>query len=175
MITPEYLEEQKRLHAQGYGGKGDRWARIVFGLASNFDCRQVLDYGAGQGTLALALEAPPFRLKTRNYDPAIERWSGRPAPADLVVCTDVLEHVEPEHLEAVLDDLTGLARKALFLVVSTRECSKWLTDGRNAHISVHPPTWWRAALGQREGFLLVQELQIKPEKQWCAVYSRRTA
>jgi 2-polyprenyl-3-methyl-5-hydroxy-6-metoxy-1,4-benzoquinol methylase len=85
----------------------------------------------------------------REYDPAIAGKEASPAPADLVVCTDVLEHVEPELLDHVLDHLQGLARRLLFLVVATRSAKKTLEDGRNAHLIVEPDAWWRDTLERR--------------------------
>ena len=50
--------------------------------------------------------------------------------------------VEPEHLDAVLADIHGLARKGAFLVVSTRRARATLPDGRNAHLIVMARGWW---------------------------------
>ena len=85
----------------------------------------------------------------QDYDPAIPGKDAPPGPADLVVCTDVLEHVEPEHLDAVLDDLQRLAKKSLFLLIATRPASKALPDGRNAHLTIEPPKWWIPKLMER--------------------------
>lgn len=67
----------------------------------------------------------------------------------MVVCTDVLEHIEPEYLEAVLDDIQRLSKKAAVVVVATREAMKSLPDGRNTHLIVEPYTWWLPKLTDR--------------------------
>jgi hypothetical protein len=60
----------------------------------------------------------------------------------LVVCGDVLEHVEPEHLDSVFDDLARCTRRLAFLVVATRPARKQLADGRNAHLSQMSASRW---------------------------------
>ncbi len=83
-------------------------------------CAQsVLDYGCGKGTLA---EAVSFEI--REYDPAIAGKDENPLPADLVICTDALEHIEPEYLDAVLVHIASLTRMAAFFVVHTGRAQK---------------------------------------------------
>ena len=78
----------------------------------------------------------------QHYDPAIPEWSAPPAPSDFVVCIDVLEHVEPEFIDNVLDDLARLTLKIGFFTVTTVPAKKTLPDGRNAHLIQMPPGWW---------------------------------
>lgn len=60
----------------------------------------------------------------------------------MVACIDVLEHIEPELLENVLDDLCRLAEAVVFLTVTTIAAFKTLSDGRNAHLTQQPMSWW---------------------------------
>jgi hypothetical protein len=145
LISPRYLQEQQRLHAQpnGYGGGGVRWRDFVTTLALVHRCRSVLDYGCGEGTLAAALKTP---LDVRQYDPAMPAHAALPGPADLVVCTDVLEHVEPDRIEAVLAHLASLSQRVLFVAIALVPSNKTLSDGRNAHILMRPESWWLQAL-----------------------------
>lgn len=172
LISPAYLEEQRRLHAdpRGYGTKGRKWADQVADVARQFGaCASILDYGAGQGSLGAELRARGFVVA--DYDPAVESMAAPPAPADLVVCTDVLEHVEPDKVDAVVDHLGELARVAAFVVISLVPTAKTLSDGRQAHISLHPSGWWAARLSRR--FRVVEVLKVKPEKQWVVVLQKR--
>jgi hypothetical protein len=144
LITPEYVELNKKLFNVNpeYGTSGVFWAKYVKALAEN--PRSILDYGCGRRTLEQALGYP-----IQNYDPAIPRYSESPDPADLVACTDVLEHIEPECLDAVLDDLKRVVRKTGFFVIATKPASKTLADGRNAHLIVKPMEWWLPKLSER--------------------------
>lgn len=173
LISPDYRAEQERLHAQpqGYGGKGRKWADLVADQAEVFGASSILDYGAGQGSLCDALVRMSVPCRLAQYDPAVPEWSALPQPADLVVCTDVLEHVEPEKVDAVLDHLQALTAKALFVVISTVPTAKTLSDGRQAHISLHSRQWWASRMAQR--FAQVRDWPIKPEKQWVALFQPR--
>ena len=82
-----------------------------------------------------------------EYDPAIEGKNKVPLPADLVVCTDVLEHIEPEYLDSVLVHLASLTQLASFFVVHTGPAQKELADGRNAHLTIENSEWWRRKIG----------------------------
>lgn len=143
-ISPAYLDEQVLLHRCGYyGAYSDKWAPFVADLVRTIGARSVLDYGCGQGRLLVELAALlSSEVSVQGYDPAVTAFTAEPDPADLVVCTDVLEHVEPAHLKAVCGHLARLTRHALFTVIATRPATKWLSDGRNAHLIVKPASWW---------------------------------
>jgi hypothetical protein len=144
-ITPEYLDLNRRLHAGGeYGLSGGKWGSTIAELSAILQTRDVLDYGCGQRTLEKSLAFP-----IRNYDPCIPGLDAAPEPADIVACTDVLEHIEPECLDEVLDDLKRLVRKAGFLVIANRPARKVLEDGRNAHLIQQGFEWWRDRLARR--------------------------
>ena len=139
MISEAYKEQQKELHNRGqYGIQGKHYAESVKNLAEALKTHDILDYGCGQRTLEKEIG-----FLIRNYDPCIEEFSEPPQlPADIVVCTDVLEHIEPEHIDAVLDDLKRLTRKFGFFVVATGPAQKTLADGRNAHLIQESANWW---------------------------------
>ncbi len=174
LISKSYRASQVALHARpgGYGGKGDKWAQAVADLVRAHDATSVLDYGAGQRSLSRALKAllPPS-VRVTDYDPAVPAIDGMPSFADLVVCTDVLEHVEPDRLDRVLAHLQMLARKAVFVVIATRASNKTLPDGRNAHLTVESGAWWQARC-ESAGFHVepgpASPLK-KPSREWVAV------
>lgn len=159
LISPAYVELQKELHARpnGYGGKGHKWAAAVDQVALDVDARSVLDYGCGQGRLKTELQQIAPRLfRISEYDPAIPGKDTRPTFADLVVCTDVLEHVEPDKLAATLQVLKTLARKAVFVVIATRPSNKTMADGRNAHLIIQADEWWCERLSDA-GFTVTRD------------------
>jgi 2-polyprenyl-3-methyl-5-hydroxy-6-metoxy-1,4-benzoquinol methylase len=143
LISENYRDLNRALHETNaaYGTSGGKWAGAVHILAQSTKARSVLDYGAGKGTLKASLPATPA-YQFREYDPAVEEISAAPEPADLVVCTDVLEHIEPIALDEVLDHLRNLTLTGAFLVVATMPAKKFLADGRNAHLIVQPLRWW---------------------------------
>jgi hypothetical protein len=143
--SPEYAEIQRQFHLArpDYGVSGQRYSDNVLGLAQRLNTRDILDYGCGKATLQKSI---PFPIQ--NYDPFVEEYSKRPVPADLVVCTDVMEHIEPEHVEGVLRDIRDLTKKGVFFQIATRPASKVLPDGRNAHLIQEQGNWWLERLMQ---------------------------
>jgi hypothetical protein len=138
-ITPEYKALQTAFHEStpDYGISGSKHAEPVRTFSERLQTRDILDYGCGKQTLQRSL---PFPIQ--NYDPCIPECSKRPVPADLVVCTDVLEHVEKDCVQDVIEDLKVLTKRVLFVNVSTRPARKILPDGRNAHITIESGNWW---------------------------------
>lgn len=150
-ISDAYCQEQRILHAapKGYGGKGSKWAPAVAKLIEEYGATSVCDYGAGRGTLVEALRSlVPAYVRLSEYDPAVPRIAEMPVFADLITCTDVLEHIEPVNLDGVLAHLKALARRAVFIVIATRPSNKTLTDGRNAHLIIEQDAWWAEKLLQ---------------------------
>jgi S-adenosylmethionine:diacylglycerol 3-amino-3-carboxypropyl transferase len=78
-----------------------------------------------------------------------------PEPHDIVVCTDVLEHIEPDCLDDVLADIRRCTKKAALLVVATRPAMKTLSDGRNAHLIQEDFKWWEPHI-EKAGFRVLQ-------------------
>lgn len=147
LISKEYLALQRQLHEAGeYGRKGDRWADKVESLYKKYKCSSVLDYACGAAKLSKALP----HLKMRNYDPCIPKKAAMPEPADLVVCTDALEHIEPECIEDVLAHIRSLTKVAFFSVIAMEPAMKTLADGRNAHILLRSRDWWLDAIGRHK-------------------------
>jgi hypothetical protein len=154
MISNSYRKLNQELHEKPhYGTSGVKFAPQVHALAISLQTQDILDYGCGKSTLADNL---PFKIK--QYDPAIPKYDKKPEPADLVVCTDVLEHIEPEHLEAVLDDLQRLVLKRGFFTIATRPAQRTLSDGRNAHLIQENGLWWLGKLWDRFQIIGLQNM-----------------
>lgn len=138
--SEEYKALQVRFHQErpDYGVSGGRWSESVKKLAAKLNTRDILDYACGKQTLQKGL---PFPIT--NYDPFVPGYDTHPErPHGLVVCTDTLEHIEPDCLDAVLDDLRDLTGLAIFMTVATGPAKKFLPDGRNAHLIQENTTWW---------------------------------
>jgi FkbM family methyltransferase len=139
VISKEYLKQNELLHKTNpyYGVSGSKYAEEVLKLAKELHTTDILDYGCGKGTLGKSL---PFKIK--EYDPAIEEKSNTPLPADLVVCTDVLEHVEPEYIDGVIGDIARCTKNTAFFIIHTGPALKTLPDGRNTHLIQEHKTYW---------------------------------
>lgn len=146
LISEEYRSLNRRMHETKphYGTSGSKYAPNVLKLCEQLQTKDILDYGCGKRTLAKSMDFP-----IREYDPAVEGLDTSPEPADIVVCTDVLEHIEPEFLDSVLDELMRLTKRSGFFTVATREANKHLEDGRNAHLIVKTLGWWITEIEKR--------------------------
>jgi FkbM family methyltransferase len=144
-ISPAYAEQNRQLHEdnEAYGISGAQWAIYVETLAREEGYKTVCDWGCGKGLLAEVLRHQGADVSVAEYDPAIPGKDATPEPAELVVCTDVFEHIEPECLNAALLELSRITQKKLLFDVHTQHSLKALPDGRNAHLIIQPPDWWR--------------------------------
>jgi hypothetical protein len=154
LISPAYAAQLQEMHAAGsFSGGGYQYVPQIRRLAQKVRARSILDYGCGKVSLGCIADAP-----VAGYDPAIAGKDAAPSPADLVVCTDVLEHIEPEKLGDVLAHIHGLTVKAAFIVIALRPADKRLPDGRNAHLIIDNAAWWIRQLRALSWSVLVREL-----------------
>lgn len=138
LLSESYREQNRKLHEDPtYGVSSAQWARPLVELCNRVRSLDVLDYGCGKAELQKALDFP-----IQNYDPCIAEYASPPRPADVVACLDVLEHIEPEFVDAVLQDIYRLTNKAAMLLIANRPARKCLPDGRNAHLIQEGPEWW---------------------------------
>lgn len=166
-ISAAYLAEQKRLHElPGYGVTSRSYAPLVLEMVNDTKAKSISDYGAGKCNLRHALEAlGKTDFEYFPYDPAFPEY-GPPRPADFVCCIDVLEHVEPEFLDAVLDDLKAIILKFGLITIHTGQATKRLSDGRNAHLIQKPMSWWLPRICER---LEISHLERAPGGFWVFV------
>lgn len=147
---------QKTLHENPqYGVSSVLYAPIVDLVISKYQIKEILDYGAGKCRLRDALEN---KIDYYPYEPSNETMDKSPEPRELVACIDVLEHIEPECLDDVLDDLRRCVIKYGIFTIHTKPAQKVLPDGRNAHLIQEQPSWWKEKLNKR--FSIIKELDI---------------
>lgn len=157
VISEGYQNLLKLRYAKkGWGASGYSHAGRVDAFAMEIDAHSILDYGCGRGTLKKTLigefsdkrgeKLPGFGWHPdliNEYDPGITGKDQLPTWAhDLVVSTDVLEHIEPKCLDSVLKMMRRLAGKGLFLNIATTLAKEILPDGRNAHLIVEGESFW---------------------------------
>lgn len=149
LISDTMRDLNQKLHRSTpqYGAGGSKHADTVLKLVEHLKAKSehglpsVLDYGCGKGTLAGALPFPIF-----EYDPAIPGKDEAPRPADLVVCTDVLEHVEPDKILYVLKDLQRCTKQLGYFVIHTGPAKKVYADGQNTHLTQRNLDWWKGKI-----------------------------
>ena len=167
-ISQSYKEMQIQLHQDpNYGVMSIEMAPMVLNLAQNNEVKSISDYGAGKCNLRKRLkEITKSKFDYRPYDPAFPEY-GKPRAADLVCCLDVLEHIEADFIDNVISDLGRITRKLGLFTVHSGPAVKVLPDGRNAHLTQEPSSWWLPRLctyfnikelqSSETGFLVIVE------------------
>lgn len=151
-----------------YGRASETYAPIVSNIINKLGVKELLDYGAGKARLMQKLNVD-HDMKLQCYDPAIPRFAGSPVPMQMVACIDVLEHIEPEYLDRVLDDLVRVTENIGFFTVATEPAEKTLSDGRNAHLIVQPMEWWFPRIAERFD---IQTLQVHGSGFYVIVFAK---
>lgn len=143
----EYATLLTQLHAteSEWGTSGHTHAEEIEKLRP----MTLLDYGCGKGTLIKELKQIMPDTPMEGYDPFIPEFSTlQVKPYDVVTCTDVLEHIEPEYLQDVLREISNCTYRVAYLVVALTPARQILPDGRNAHLIVQPVNWWHGQISR---------------------------
>jgi hypothetical protein len=143
LVSPAYREQLTEMHAPGqWGNKGYKHADAIIEFMSSLGDQggqmSILDYGSGSNSFANTCHD----LDIQSYDPGRPGFDEMPGPVDLVVCTDVLENIEPDLLYNVLRHIAELAQVGIYLHIATKPAKQILPDGRNAHLIVEDFDWW---------------------------------
>lgn len=167
-ITEEYKKLNAELHerAGGYGSKGKAWAPRIDECCRRWKIATLLDYGCGKGSLKPAVAAINPGVDIREFDPGVPGKDVPPERADMVVCCDVLEHVEPEYIDAVIADLVRLADRVVLVAIACRPGERVLADGSTDHKTVQPPEWWARRLAKFGRWRTIPSLRAREH---CAV------
>lgn len=143
LISESYRAQQQKLHESGhYGTIAEHYAPMIGKVMDKLQVAHLLDYGCGSNLSLLKTLKVDHKFKYQAYDPGVEKYSAPPVPAEMVVCIDVLEHIEENSIDDVLDHLETLTEAVGVFTVCTVPAFKTLPDGRNAHLLQRPPEWW---------------------------------
>lgn len=169
-ISAEYLATQQELHKiPSYGMASVSMAPMIGQIIKAAKIKTLSDYGAGKMRLHSTLSQQGVEgYEYLPFDPAFPEY-GEPQPADLVCCIDVLEHVEPELLGHVLDELQRITRNLGFFSIHLAPAQKILPDGRNAHLIQETVSWWLLQLAPRFEVIQLQTHQVYGSGFWIIV------
>jgi hypothetical protein len=162
----DLIDSYKVLHQEEGKFKGISLVPLVptlMSLIKENDCKTLLDYGCGKAIpydkdrcKEVDLRHPIQKLCDLKsfdlYDPAYEKYATLPDKKyDIVVCTDVLEHIAEQDIDYVLTEILSRSKKIVFLNISCQPALKHFKEGKfkgkNVHISVFDPSWWGHKIG----------------------------
>lgn len=179
-ISPEYTALNEKLHRErfGFGNDAKRFTPDIGKWLNSFYFHSFLDYGCGKESFISSLRAEFPQLVAGKaylaYDPAVPHRREKPqTQVDVTISTDVLEHIEPEYLDAVLAEIKAITRKRVYFNIAIKPSGDILPDGRNAHLIVQPPEWWRATLEKAfEGWSVEERAVLTPERNYTITLTR---
>jgi hypothetical protein len=128
-----------------YGTASIQYAPMVAKFINQYGISDLLDYGAGKLNLIKTISKDKLvdrKFSYCPYEPSNPQYADKPEPTEMVACLDVLEHIEPECIDDVLDDLKRVTECIGLFTVSCVPAAKVLPDGRNAHLIQEPAEWW---------------------------------
>ena len=167
-ISNKYQEQLKDLHSKVDSfGKRSKLPSEFKNLLDNNKFNSVLDFGAGKGNVFNTLVDSYPNATIYAYDPVTFN-TPLPQSVDVIYSSDVLEHIEPELFDETLLDLFNRAEKFQYHLIACHPAKKKLNDGRNAHLIIEEPKWWRSKLENFTDWTItyedVQEWIATPKK-----------
>ena len=146
-MSQDLIEQYQQLHRnETFGISGNLFRPHIQALIHELRPRTIVNFGCGSTKLheELQLQDAVFH----RYDPAIAELSVLPVTsADLVINTDVLEHIPRSELDSVLAQIRALSAK-VFFNIATRPARQLLPDGSNAHCTILPAAEWQSILAR---------------------------
>jgi len=106
----------------------DGTVKLIDFFCEQYDINTIIDYGCGFDVNHFGVSLPPH-IPVYNYDPFIEKFSTKPnKSADLIVCYNVLNIIEPKFFDDVLDDIYELMNK--MFICNIRVPGQWIFDSK---------------------------------------------
>ena len=157
MISKQYKETLANIHANTPFGKRSKLPPYLDKWFERVQPMSVLDFGCGKGRLKEALNDKYPHINVLQYDPAVPEFDIdlTQIKVDMVISTDVLEHIEPIHLHETLMQLRPISH-SFYHLISCGPAKLILPDGRNAHLIQKEPQWWRKQFGEL-GYNIMQD------------------
>lgn len=160
-ISEEYRNQLTELHKKVDSfGKRSKIPIEFKNLLDSHKFKSILDFGAGKGNVSKTLAASYPNTTIYSYDPATFEYP-LPAKVDVIYSSDVLEHIEIDQLDSTLTDLFDRAEYYQYHLIACHPAKKKLSDGRNAHLIIEDPAWWRAKFDRFDQWLIVYEKIIE--------------
>lgn len=144
VISEDYRKLIEEETKRPWGGAVIGSTPRIYNWAMAYDCKSILDYGSGKSDFLITLNEtyPNHGLQINQYEPARPEFAMDPPVSDMTICVDVLEHIEPDKLDAVLEHIWLKTNKIFYFKACTVEAFGKLPDGRNLHLIIEDKDFW---------------------------------
>lgn len=144
IIDKDYQKQLNQMHARGQFNNGHKAYKIIERFVEEYKPVSLMDFGCGKGALINSVKQLHPEIAVQGYDPGNPDYATLPTGTfDVVVSTDALEHVEPRYLDETLRMIDSKIQRCAFFRIACYPAKKKLPNGRNAHLIVELPEWWR--------------------------------
>lgn len=144
MINKEYQSQIEQLHSKGKFNNGAKQFDIVDPFIKEYKPTDLIDFGCGKGALIATIKEHYPTVDVFGYDPGNPDFNVMPQRTfDAIISTDAIEHIEPEHLSSSLQIMSDKMQRCGFFRIACHPAKKLLPDGRNCHLIVEEPAWWK--------------------------------
>lgn len=167
---------------------GEELAEHFLAIAKPQPHQTVIDFGCGTGRGARRIAASgctvrAFDLADNCLDNEVrgqlgERFTFQKHDlnepilfvADFGYCTDVMEHLPPEQVEKVLQNIVTAARRVYFCICTVEDHLGSLI-GEQLHLTVKPAEWWRGKLEALGCRIYAEKAADKAVFFWVSAYA----
>lgn len=158
IINAKYQAQLSAMHREGKFVRGGKLLKSLRPFLDQYQPTSILDYGCGHGGLIASIRDCYPKMLAQGYDPGNAQHNIMPTQSfDAVVSADVFEHIEPEYLDATLRLINTKLLRCGWFRIACYPAKKTLPDGRNAHLIVESPDWWRSKILKSMTVKIVRE------------------
>ena len=164
MLSTEYKKILNQINETGPFGKRSKTPKFLENFIQIVSPKSILDFGCGKGKLVEHLQSTYPNIAVSGHDPGNIEFDNSldSVFVDLLISTDVLEHIEPEFIDSTLKYLSKKSRYVYHLIALSPS-RLVLPDGRNAHLILESKEWWRKKFLDL-GYNIIEERYMEHEK-----------
>ena len=150
-ISKEYSTLMSQIHSDKVNFGGDIKAfRVIDRLIIKYKIKSIIDYGCGKGDLIFNIKEKYPEIEVFGFDPGNPDFAILPTKQyQMIITSDVMEHIEPRFLNNVLEHINSLFTDIGYFYIATSPSKKDLSNGRNAHLIVAGPDYWREKIEKK--------------------------
>lgn len=143
-----------------YGASSKKLFDKILTIVNEYKPKSMLDYGCGKSPLAVML-FDATHIPCYKYDPVFEEYCIIPInKVDLVICTDVLQHIPESELDENLKEISNLGNLCYYKIKCTDHPTRF-PNGEPTNCTIYNKYWWKGEL--LKYYCFIEELYCEDE------------